>query len=83
MWKYVDDTVISEVGGNGQQSCIQQVLDVLVRQPQDVSFQPNERKFNELRISFARNELDLDPICANGQTLETEEREILLLQDLV
>ena len=52
------------------------MVDVLVRQAQDVSFQLNEGKCKDLRISFARNDHDLDPICANGQTLETEECEI-------
>lgn len=53
------------------------MVDVLVRQAQDVSFQLNEGKCKDLRISFPRNDQDLDPICANGQTLETEECEIV------
>ena len=39
--------------------------------PQKVKIlgKPKERK--ELRISFARNEPEFDPICVNCQTLET------------
>ena len=39
----------------------------------DDGFQPHERKYIELRISFARNELDFDPI--NGQTVRTANSE--------
>lgn len=53
------------------------MVDVPVRQAQDVTFQLNEGKCKDLRISFPRNDQDLDPICANGQTLETEECEIV------
>ena len=44
MWKYVDDTTISKVVRKGQWSCIQQVVDDLVRQARDDGFQLNERK---------------------------------------
>ena len=35
MWKYVDDTTISEAVDKGQESCIQQVVDDLARQERD------------------------------------------------
>ena len=72
MWKYVDDTTISEVVDKGQESCIQQVVDDLTKQARDYGFQLNERKCKELRISFARNEPEFDHILVNRQTLETE-----------
>lgn len=60
-----DYITISELVGKGQESWIQQVVD-------DRS-QLHERKYKELRISFARNELDFDPI--NGQTVRTANSE--------
>ena len=35
MWKYVDDTTISEVIAKGQESCIQQMVDDLAIQARD------------------------------------------------
>ena len=71
MWKYVDDTTISEVITKGQKSCIQQMVDDLAIQARNDGFQLNERKCKELRISFAKNEPEFDPIWVNRQTLET------------
>ena len=71
MCKYVDDTTINEVVDKGQESCTQQVVDDLAIQAKDDGFHLNERKCKELRISFARNEPEFDPIWVNGQTLET------------
>ena len=64
MWKYENNTAISEVVGKGQESCIQQVVDDLARQARDDGFQLNQRKCKELR-SFVRNEPDFNPICVN------------------
>ena len=55
----------------GQESCIHQVVDDLAGQARDDGFQL------ELRISFARNEPELDPICVNCQTLDCEQSEIV------
>ena len=41
MWKYVDDTTISEVIAKGQESCIQQMVDDLAIQARDEGFQLN------------------------------------------
>ena len=68
-WKYVDDTTIAEVVDKGQESGIQRVVDDLAIQARDDGFQWNEKKCKELRISFARNELEFDPIWVNRQTL--------------
>ena len=38
MWKYVDDTTISEVITKGQESCIHQMVDNLAIQARDDSF---------------------------------------------
>ena len=60
MWKYVDDTTISEVIAKGQESCIQQMVDDLATQARADGFQLNERKCKELRISFAKNEPEFE-----------------------
>ena len=39
MWKYVDDTTISEVVDKGQESCVQEVVDDLATQASDDLFQ--------------------------------------------
>ena len=67
----MDDSTISEVITKGQESCIQQMVDDLAIQAWDDGFQLNERKCKELRISFAKNEPEFDPIWVNRQTLET------------
>ena len=77
MWKCVDDTTISEVVDKDHESCLQQVVDDLTIQARDDGFQLNERKCKELRMSFARNEPEFDPILVNRQTLETEQCEIV------
>ena len=61
VWKYVDDTAISEVVDKGQESCVQEVVDDLATQASDNGFQLNKRKCKELRISFARKEREFDP----------------------
>ena len=56
IWKNVDDTpcaTMSEV--------IHQLVDDLARQARDERFQVKERKCEELRISFARNEPQFEP----------------------
>ena len=70
MGKYVDDTTISGVVDQGQESCIQQGVDDLAIQPKDDGFQLNKRKCKELRISCARSEPEFEPIWVNRQTLE-------------
>ena len=78
---HVDNTTISEVADKGHESCIQ-VVDDLAWQARDGGFQLNERKSKELRISFARNDPDFDPICVNRQTLETVNNVKLLILNL-
>ena len=63
IWKNVDDTITYEV--------FHQVVHDLARQARDERFQLKERKCEELRISFARNEPEFEPMCVNSQTLVT------------
>ena len=70
IWKNVDDTITYEV--------IRQEVDDLARQARDERFQLKERKCEELRISFARNEPESEPMCVNSQTLVTVNTEKFL-----
>ena len=60
IWKYVADTTISEVVHKGQENCIQKVVDDLARKARTMDL-----KCKELKISFARNQPEFDPICVN------------------
>ena len=71
LWKYVDDTTISELVGKGQESNIQPVVDTIACQSTCEGFQLNESKCKELRISFAKDKPDFEPIVVNGKSLET------------
>ena len=67
LWKYVDDTTISEIIPRGQLGGIQAVVDDLSSQSQRERFKLNEAKCKELRISYAKNSQDnLDPIVVNN-----------------
>ena len=70
MWKYVDDTSISELVEKGHASNIQNVVSDLSRQSISEGFELNESKCKELRISFARRKPDFDPLVVNGKPLE-------------
>ena len=70
MWKYVNDTSISETVGKGCESNLQQVVDDLSRQSSSERFQLNEAKCKELKISFANSNLTFNPIKLNGKPLE-------------
>ena len=70
MWKYVDDTLISELVGKGHASNIQDVVTDLSRQSSNEGFELNQSKCKELRISFARRKPEFDPVMVNGKPLE-------------
>ena len=55
LWKYVDDTTISQIIPRGQLGGIQAVVDDLSSQSQRERFKLNEAKCKELRISSAKN----------------------------
>ena len=70
MWKYVDDTSISELVEKGHASNIQNVVSDLSRQSISEGFELNESKCKELRISFAWRKPEFDPLVVNGKPLE-------------
>ena len=70
LWKYVDDTTSSEVVPKGCDSNAQQIADKVAQWSSDNRVKLNNEKCNELRISFPRNQPELQPIVVNGQELE-------------
>ena len=59
LWKYVDDTTVSEVVPKEQTSNVQEIVDRVVDWSKENKFQLNRDKCKELRISFAKNKVDL------------------------
>ena len=49
MWKYVDDTTISEVVDKGQESCVQEVVDDLATQTSDNGLQLNKKEMQRVQ----------------------------------
>ena len=70
LWKYVDDTTVSETIPKGAISYAQLVVDEVVEWSRLNRFQLNTDKCKELRISFAKHKPDLPPLMACGNALE-------------
>ncbi|EDO41970.1 predicted protein, partial [Nematostella vectensis] len=71
LWKYVDDTTITEAIHKGQTSSnLQHLVDDLGNQVASDKFELNKAKCKELRISFARSPPVFDPIMVNDTELE-------------
>ena len=70
MWKYVDDSTISETILKNEVSHIKDAVDDWANQSRADKFQLNELKCKEMRISFSKVEKDLDPIILNDKVLE-------------
>lgn len=73
MWKFVDDTTISENIPKGHQSNMQTKLDQFDQWSNTNLFQPNEKKCKEMQICFRRDKTrynDITPLNLNGKTLE-------------
>ena len=69
LWKYVDDTAMAENVGKTKASTIQNDVDELVEKSKENRFQLTVAKRKELRISFAKHRVDLDPIIVNGKAI--------------
>ena len=59
MWKYVNDTTISEVITKGQKSCIQQMVYDLANQARNDGFQLNERNAKSLGSALQKTNQSL------------------------
>ena len=73
MWKFVDDSTLSEAIRKGDISYIQKAVDQFTTQANANKFQLNERKCKELRICFNRNTPQFDPILINNNPIEVVE----------
>ena len=78
LWKYVDDTTVSETIPKGAISHAQLIVDEVVEWSRLNRFQLNTDKCKELRISFAKNKPDLPPLMVCGNTLEVVDSAKLL-----
>ena len=78
LWKYVDDTTVSETIPKGAISHAQLIVDEVVEWSRLNRFQLNTDKCKELRISFAKNKPDLPPLMPCGNTLEVVDSAKLL-----
>ena len=70
VWKFVDDSTISEVILKGETSSAQFIEDQVEDWSHSNRFQLNSDKCKELRTSFAKQEPVLDPIKVGGKDLE-------------
>lgn len=72
LWKYVDDTTMSETIHKNQESHIQMAVDTLVSRAAADKFQLNEEKCKELRICFSTKNTDssFDPIVINDRPID-------------
>ena len=70
MWKYADDTTISEVIPRFGSSALQSVVDKSVNWSDQNKLHLHPAKCKELRIQFGKRECMVEPIIINGQHLE-------------
>lgn len=78
LWKYVDDTTVSELIPKGQSSSAQEYVDSVADWSVGNRFQSKIDKCKEIRISFSKNNGDLPPLFINGQELEVVQNAKLL-----
>ena len=71
MWKYVDDTTVSESIPKGQQSRSKQAVDAIYDWSKANLFQLNGEKTKELVISFSRDPPQLHRVCIDGTPIKT------------
>ena len=66
MWKYVDDTTLSEKVPKGQQSRAQEAVHQVSNWSAENLFELNLEKTKELTISFRRSPEHFDPVTVDG-----------------
>ena len=70
VWKYVDDTMTSEVIPKGEISGAHFIADKVAEGSQNNRVQLNPDKYKELRISCARKKQIFEPVKVGGKDLE-------------
>ena len=78
LWKYVDDTTVSEIIPKGQSSSAQEYVDSVADWTVDNRSQLNIDKCEEIRISSSKNNADLPTSFINGRELEVVQNAKLL-----
>ena len=78
LWKYVDDTTISETVAKRELSNAQRNTDKVIQWSLENRVQLNTEKCKEMRISFTKSQQEFEPILINGDTLEVVENVKLL-----
>lgn len=71
LWKYVDDTTVSESIPKGQQSKSQEAVEAIYNWSKENVFQLNGKKSKELVISFCRDPPQLPRVCIDGSPIQT------------
>ena len=70
LWKYVDDTTISETVAKGELINVQRTTDRVVKRSLENRVQLNTDKREEMQISFTKPQQEFEPILINGDALE-------------
>jgi hypothetical protein len=70
LWKYVDDSTLSESVCRDGPSNLQKYVDEFNEKSTADGFQINESKCKEIRISFAPSTREFQPITINGKNVE-------------
>ena len=70
LWKFVDDTTISETVAKGELSNAQRTIERVVQWSLENRVQLNTDKCKEMRISFTKSQQEFEPILINSDALE-------------
>ena len=73
LWKFVDDTTLSETICRHQISAIQDHVDDFTKKSHAYNFVLNEEKCKEMRISFRKTDPSFDPVVINDKSIELVE----------
>ena len=70
MWKFADDTTVSEVVEKSMQNSLQSDIDHISMWSTTNLFQLNPIKCKEMIISFTQSPSIYEPVCMGNQLLE-------------
>ena len=70
LWRYVDDTTISETVAKGELGNAQRTTERVVQWSLENRVQLNTDKCKEMRISFTKSQQEFEPILINSDALE-------------
>ena len=71
LWKFVDDTTVSELLPKGSVSKAQNIVDRVIQWSDENRVQLHPDKCKELRIIFSKNPSVLGPLIVHGKEVET------------